>query len=115
MRKLPDPEKLGNAGSFFKNPEIQIEKYETIKSKFSTIPGYKISDQIIKVPAAWLIEKCGFKGKRFGNIGVHEKQALVIVNYGNGKPREVIELKNKIKQEVNDNFGIELFEEVNII
>jgi UDP-N-acetylmuramate dehydrogenase len=115
MSKLPNPEKLGNAGSIFKNPEIPIKNYETIKSKFSMIPGYKISDQTIKVPAAWLIEKCGFKGKRFGQVGVHEKQALVIVNYGKGKPEEIIDLKNKIKQEVKDKFRIDLIEEVNII
>jgi len=115
MSKLPDPDKLGNAGSFFKNPEISIKKYDSIKSKFGTIPGHKISEQIIKVPAAWLIEKCGFKGKRFGKVGVHERQALVIVNYGNGKPEEIIELKNKIKEEVQLLFEIELHEEVNII
>lgn len=113
--KLPDPQKLGNAGSFFKNPEIASKKFNSLKEKFIDLPGYKISDQIIKIPAGWLIEKCGFKGKRFGNVGVHEKQALVIVNYGNGKPEEIIKLKNLIKDTVRETFQIELIEEVNIL
>lgn len=115
MSKLPDPKNLGNAGSFFKNPEVQVEKYNSIKSKFNDLPGYKVADRRMKIPAAWLIEKCGFKGKRFGQVGVHEKQALVLVNYGNGKPKDVLDLKDKIKSEVKSEFDIELQEEVNII
>lgn len=115
MSKLPDPQKLGNAGSFFKNPEVSVGKYDLLKSKFNNLPSFKIKDQKIKISAGWLIEKCGFKGKRFGNVGVHEKQALVIVNYGNGKPEEILELKDKIKSEVKLKFNIELQEEVNII
>jgi UDP-N-acetylmuramate dehydrogenase len=115
MNKLPDPKKFGNAGSFFKNPEIATEKYNLLKKKILDLPGYKISDRLIKIPAGWLIEKCGFKGKSFGNVGVHEKQALVIVNYGNGKPEEIITLKNLIKDTVRDKFEIQLNEEVNIL
>lgn len=113
--KLPDPVKYGNAGSFFKNPEINSEKFNLIKSTYKDLPGYKVSNNNYKVPAGWLIEKCGFKGVKIGNVGVHEKQALVIVNYGNAKPDEIIELKNKIVSDVNSKFSIELQEEVNII
>jgi UDP-N-acetylmuramate dehydrogenase len=115
MNKLPDPKILGNAGSFFKNPEITNQKHESLKSKYHDLPGYKVADRIMKIPAGWLIEKSGFKGRRFGNVGVHEKQALVIINYGDGKPEEIIELKDKIKSEVKLKFDIELQEEVNII
>ena len=115
MSKLPDPQLLGNAGSFFKNPEVSVEEYDLLKSKFNDLPGYKISEERMKIPAGWLIEKCGFKGKRFGNVGVHEKQALVIVNYGNGKPQEILELKDKIKNEVKLKFSIQLQEEVNLV
>jgi UDP-N-acetylmuramate dehydrogenase len=115
MNKLPDPKIVGNAGSFFKNPEITNEKFELLKSMYTDLPGYKVSDHFMKIPAGWLIEKCGFKGKRFGNIGVHEKQALVIINYGDGKPKEVLHLKNRINEEIKSKFGIELHEEVNII
>lgn len=115
MNKLPDPKKLGNAGSFFKNPEISVERYNLLKTKFNDLPGHNVSNQTMKIPAGWLIEKCGFKGKRFGNVGVYEKQALVLVNYGNGRPEEIVQLKNQIKQEVMNKFEIELTEEVNII
>jgi UDP-N-acetylmuramate dehydrogenase len=115
MSKLPDPQLLGNAGSFFKNPEVSAEQYNLLKSKFNDLLGYKISEERMKIPAGWLIEKCGFKGKRFGNVGVHEKQALVIVNYGNGKPQEILELKDKIKNEVKLKFDVQLQEEVNLV
>ena len=115
ITKLPDPNEFGNAGSFFKNPEINSEKFSLLKAKYNDLPGYKVSDNIFKVPAGWLIEKCGFKGKKVGNVGVHEKQALVIVNYGNAKPDEIIELKNKIVSDVHSKFRIKLQEEVNII
>ncbi len=113
--KLPDPRVLGNAGSFFKNAETSHEQYNSLKKKFIDLPGYKVNDQIMKIPTGWLIEKCGFKAKRFGNVGVYEKQALVLVNYGNGSPEELVQLKNLIKQEVMNKFDIELAEEVNII
>lgn len=115
LSKLPDPAILGNAGSFFKNPEINKSLFQKLKNKFPDMPGYKISNELTKVPAGWLIEKCGFKGKRFGNVGVHDKQALVLVNFGDGTPQEIIDLTNKIKNEVKTNFEIDLAEEVNII
>lgn len=113
--KLPDPQLLGNAGSFFKNPEVTTDIYFKLKEKFPDLNGYKISDDTFKIPAAWLIEKGGFKGKRFGNAGVHEKQALVIVNYGDALPHQVVELKEKIKSEIFQTFKINLIEEVIII
>lgn len=113
--KLPDPKILGNAGSFFKNPEVDFKLYQRIKGKYSDAAGYNLPDGKVKVPAAWLIEKCGFKGKRFGNVGVHQKQALVIVNYGNASAEEIISLKDLIKKAVIEKFEIELEEEVNLV
>ena len=113
--KLPDPLKIGNAGSFFKNPEIPVTKFKALQERFADLPGYYVEESKMKIPAGWLIEKCGFKGKRFGNVGVHEKQALVMVNYGNALPEEVVKLKEKIKEEVKLIFDIELKEEVNIL
>lgn len=113
--KLPDPKILGNAGSFFKNADVDAEVYQKIKAKYSDAPGYNIPDGGVKIPAAWLIEKCGFKGKKFGNVGVYEKQALVLVNFGNASAGEVIKLKNKIEQVVSKKFGIKLETEVNLI
>jgi UDP-N-acetylmuramate dehydrogenase len=115
LSKLPDPAKIGNAGSFFKNPEIPSKQFELLKISFPDIVGYRLNDEKIKVAAGWLIEKCGWKGKRRGNTGVHEKQALVIVNYGNATGKEIVELANDIKDSVKDKFGIELEEEVNIV
>jgi len=112
--KLPDQQELGNAGSFFKNPIISNSEYEKIKSKFPDLNGYNVNDESIKIPAGWLIEKCGLKGKRFGNVGIYEKQALVIVNYGGATGSEIFDLSEKIISEVNDKFNIELMREVNI-
>jgi UDP-N-acetylmuramate dehydrogenase len=113
--KLPDPEVLGNAGSFFKNPEISMEQHYQLKKKFNDIPGFNVPSGKIKIPAGWLIERCGFKGKRFGNVGIHEKQALVVVNYGGGTPQQILELRNNVIAEVKSLFNIKLEEEVNII
>lgn len=110
--KLPDPKQIGNAGSFFKNPTISIEQYESLKTAYSTIPGYS-NEEGIKVPAAWLIEQCGWKGKRFGEVGVHEKHPLVLVNYGNGDGAAIRDLSIKIQKSVFDKFGINLHPEVN--
>lgn len=115
MSKLPDPKEIGNAGSFFKNPEIAVEEFKNLKEKFPDITGYKTSDNLIKIPAGWLIEKSGLKGKKIGDTGTHKKQALVIVNYGNADGREIVKFKNFIKNEIFKNFGIELEEEVNVI
>ena len=113
--KLPDPKEIGNAGSFFKNPEITTAELDQLQTQFETVPFYSTNTDKVKIPAAWLIEKCGFKGKRFGNIGVHEKQALVIVNYGDGVGEDIKNLSETIQQAVQDKFNILLTPEVNII
>ncbi|MGJ8760253.1 MAG: UDP-N-acetylmuramate dehydrogenase [Polaribacter sp.] len=113
--KLPDPKEIGNSGSFFKNPVIANTQFLELQKDFPTIPSYKISDTEVKVPAGWLIEQAGFKGKRFGNYGVHEKQALVLVNYGNATGKEIYQLAEKIKETIFNKFGIPLEIEVNII
>jgi UDP-N-acetylmuramate dehydrogenase len=113
--KLPDPKEIGNSGSFFKNPVITSSQFLKLQSKHSTIPSYKISDTETKVPAGWLVEQCGFKGKRYGDAGVHEKQALVLVNYGNAKGIDIYNLAKKIQETVLEKFSITLEIEVNII
>ena len=113
--KLPDPTEIGNSGSFFKNPEIDSIDYEGLKAEFSNIPGYKLPDGRVKIPAAWLIEQDGWKGKTFGQIGVHKNQPLVLVNYGQGKGTDIRDLAFQIRSSVAKKFGIELTPEVNII
>jgi len=113
--KLPDPEELGNAGSFFKNPTIELNHFHQLKTKHESIPGYPVNDHEIKVPAGWLIEQCGFKGKRVGETGSHAKQALVLVNYGKATGNEILELAEKIQEAVWDEFEIRITPEVNII
>ena len=115
MSKLPDPAKIGNAGSFFKNPEISKEKFKILVNKFPDIIGYNLSNNSVKVPAGWLIENAGLKGKRVGNTGTHSKQALVIVNYGRATGEEILEFKNLIKKTILEKYDIELEEEVNIL
>jgi len=113
--KLPNPKEIGNAGSFFKNPSVDKIDFEALKIENPDIPGYKLPDDRIKVPAAWLIEQCGWKGLTRGNIGVHKNQALVLVNYGDGDGNELKALAMEIKESVAKKFGIELNPEVNII
>jgi UDP-N-acetylmuramate dehydrogenase len=113
--KLPNPAEIGNAGSFFKNPEIPRAQFDLLKEQFSTIPSYPVNEQTVKVPAGWLIEQAGWKGQRFGNIGVHAKQALVLVNFGEGKGNEIKELSQKIQDSIKEKFGIQLQAEVNFI
>jgi len=113
--KLPDPKELGNSGSFFKNPIITIEEFEKAYLLHPQMPHYTLSDSHVKVPAGWLIEQSGFKGKRFGDAGVHAKQALVLVNYGNATGQELLNLSRNIQQTVFKNFGINIEAEVNII
>lgn len=114
--KLPDPAEIGNSGSFFKNPIISKEHFEKLLAEYSTMPHYAVEGSTdVKVPAGWLIEKAGWKGFRDGDIGVHAKQALVLVNYGNGKGQDIYELSTKIIEDIKTKFGIELEREVNCI
>lgn len=113
--KLPDPKEIGNSGSFFKNPVIYKEQFLKLQKEHPNIPNYPVSETEIKVPAGWLVEQSGFKGKRFGDAGVHEKQALVLVNYGNASGKEIYQLAKKIQETVFNNFGISLEIEVNVV
>jgi len=113
--KLPDPKEIGNSGSFFKNPVISTKQFLELQKEFPTIPSYKITKTETKVPAGWLVEQSDFKGKRFGDAGVHKKQALVLVNYGDASGKEILELAEKIQEPVFKNFQISLEIEVNII
>lgn len=112
--KLPDPLEIGNAGSFFKNPEIDDDQYQCLLAKFPDIVGYPQKSGLVKVAAGWLIEKAGFKGFRRNQIGVHKDQALVLVNYGGGSGKEILELSKEIQLKIHDQFGITLQPEVNI-
>lgn len=114
-RKLPDPKVFGNAGSFFKNPVLSIPEAEKIIAKYPFIPHYRDDSGGIKLAAGWLIDQCGWKGKRIGNAGVHEKQALVLVNFGNATGLEIYDLSEKIRESVLEKYGIALEREVEII
>jgi len=113
--KLPDPKIIGNAGSFFKNPEINSQRLEHLLLTEPAMPSYKITDNSFKIPAGWLIEKCGWKGYRNGDVGCYDKQALVLVNYGNARGSEIFNLSEEIRKSVYNEFGIMLQREVNII
>ena len=113
--KLPDPNKIGNCGSFFKNPIIEKNQLKIIQKKYPNIVYYKINESKVKIAAGWLIEKAGWKGKTFNNYGVHKNQALVLVNYGNAKGSEIYELSEKIIVDIYQKFQISLEREVNII
>ncbi|MFA7444916.1 MAG: UDP-N-acetylmuramate dehydrogenase [Flavobacteriaceae bacterium] len=112
--KLPDPKEIGNSGSFFKNPVVPQKIYEKIQEQYPEMPFYKVSEDEIKIPAGWLIETSEFKGKRFGDAGVHQKQALVLVNYGNATGEEIYNLAKTIQNTIFDKFGIEIEMEVNV-
>jgi len=112
--KLPDPKLIGNAGSFFKNPVISMSVFNKIREKYPLVPSYPVDDLSVKVPAGWLIETAGWKGKDFGNYGVHDKQALVLVNRGGAKGSDIFELSEKIIADINQKFDIQLEREVNI-
>ncbi len=113
--KLPDPKEIGNAGSFFKNPEIPQSQFDTLQDQFSNIVHYPGSEGLIKVPAGWLIEQCGWKGKRVGNTGTYQHQALVLVNHGGASGQEIWDLAQQIIHSVKEKFGIELSPEVNVV
>ncbi|MBX2945563.1 MAG: UDP-N-acetylmuramate dehydrogenase [Cyclobacteriaceae bacterium] len=114
-KKLPDPSAIGNAGSFFKNPVITDSHYQSLKKTYSELPGYSTENQLVKVPAAWLIEHCGWKGKRFGDAGVHAHQPLVLVNYNHATGEEIFLLATRVRTSVREKFDIDLVPEVNII
>jgi UDP-N-acetylmuramate dehydrogenase len=113
--KLPDPKVLGNSGSFFKNPVVTISKFEELQVQFPNMPHYPVSEKKIKIPAGWLIETAGFKGKSFGTYGVHKNQALVLVNYGGATGFEILQLSQTIQKAIDVIFGISLEAEVNVL
>lgn len=113
--KLPNPKEIGNAGSFFKNPVVREEIVQKIRQQFPDIPAYKTRDFLFKIPAGWLIEQAGWKGKLMGNHGVHKNQALVLVNYGGATGKEIFELSEMIISDVKSKFDVDLEREVNIL
>ncbi|CDF78233.1 UDP-N-acetylenolpyruvoylglucosamine reductase (E C, partial [Formosa agariphila KMM 3901] len=113
--KLPDPKKIGNSGSFFKNPVVDKAVYLHILNQFPDVPSYPVSETQVKIPAGWLIEKAGFKGKRLGNYGVHKNQALVLVNYGGATGTEILRLSEIIQATIQRIFNISIESEVNIL
>lgn len=113
--KLPDPKEIGNSGSFFKNPIVKKSILHNIQTKYPEVPFYTVNDEFVKVPAGWLIEKTGYKGYRKADAGVHTKQALVIVNYGNATGKELVDLSQEIQEQVFTKFGVKIEAEVNII
>lgn len=113
--KLPDPELIGNAGSFFKNPVVGQQMYQTLKNRYSEMPSFRMENNLYKIPAGWLIEKTGWKGKRIGNVGCYKNQALVIVNHGGATGEEIMKFAAGVQKSVSDKFGIDLVPEVNII
>jgi len=113
--KLPDPKIEGNAGSFFMNPVVPEAKYEELVARFGNVPHYSVDDNNEKIPAGWMIDQCGWKGKSLGKAGVHSRQALVLVNRGGAEGKDIVALCDAIKRDVKDKFGIDIVPEVNII
>lgn len=113
--KLPDPKVEGNAGSFFMNPVVEKSKLEELQQTYPNIPFYSVDEEHVKIPAGWMIDQCGWKGKTLGNAGVHDKQALVLVNKGGAKGEEIVALCNTIRKDVRERFGIEINPEVNTV
>lgn len=115
QKKLPDPSLLGNSGSFFKNPVLEKTRLLPLQDKYPEMPVYEVSDSLAKLPAGWLIDQCGLKGYRQGDAGVHERQALVLVNYGKASGQDVLNLARTVQDRVEEKFGIRLEPEVNIL
>lgn len=115
QNKLPDPKVMGNAGSFFMNPIVGIETLHAIQTQFPNAPYYEVDAGHVKVPAGWLIEQCGWKGKSIGSAAVHDRQALVLVNKGGATGKDILELCKAVQQSVEETFGIHLYPEVNFI
>ena len=113
--KLPDPKIEGNAGSFFMNPIVSREKYEQLAAQYEGMPHYEVDADHVKIPAGWMIDQCGWKGKSLGRAGVHSKQALVLVNRSGATGAEIVALSDAIRKDVRDKFGIDIYPEVNII
>ena len=113
--KLPDPKVMGNAGSFFMNPIVSRETYERLASQYAGMPHYEVDAEHVKIPAGWMIDQCGWKGRHLGRAGVHDKQALVLVNLGGATGAEIVELCKAIQADVKAKFGIEIHPEVNIV
>ena len=113
--KLPEVGVVGSVGSFFQNAIVPVEKYHEIKALYPDVPSYPVDNNDVKIPTGWLIDKAGWKGYRENHVGVWDKQALVLVHYGDGKPQEILDLMKKIQDSVNQKFGIEIKPEVNIV
>lgn len=113
--KLPDPKDEGNAGSFFMNPVVSRKKYDELVCKFGDIPHYPVDEDRVKIPAGWMIDKCGWKGRSLGKAGVHSRQALVLVNHGGANGIDVLRLSEAVRKDVKEKFGIEIKPEVNIV
>ncbi len=113
--KLPNPTEIGNAGSFFKNPEVSEEMYQRLQAEFPQMPVFKQDSGRVKIPAGWLIEQCGWKGRREGDAGMHTQQALVLVNYGAATGKDLVRLSEKVRSSVEEKFGLRLETEVNIL
>jgi UDP-N-acetylmuramate dehydrogenase len=112
--KLPDPTVQGNAGSFFMNPVVSQDKFENIRAEYPNMPYYEQGNGV-KIPAGWMIEQCGWKGKSLGRAGVHDRQALVLVNLGGATGEEVLELCDAVRKSVKEKFGVEIHPEVNVV
>ena len=113
--KLPDPKVMGNAGSFFMNPIVAKEKLEALQRDYPRIPYYELPDGRVKIPAGWMIDQCGWKGKSLGPAAVHDKQALVLVNRGGAKGSDIVALSEAVRASVRDKVGIDIHPEVNVI
>ena len=113
--KLPDPKVMGNAGSFFMNPIVPREKLEALQQEFPRIPFYELNDGRVKIPAGWMIDQCGWKGKALGPAAVHDKQALVLVNRGGAKGSDILALSDAVRASVRAKFGIDIHPEVNLV